>query len=65
MNLPNDDAYKERKLSFEWEAPFRHQRIDEILSKQNRVSIEHSMRLQNDVIAIPGRRLLVLLRPLS
>jgi penicillin amidase len=65
MNLPNDYAYKERKLSFEWEAPFRHQRIDEVLSKQNRVSIEDSMRLQNDVTAIPGRRLLVLLRPLS
>jgi penicillin amidase len=60
MNLPNDYFYKERKLSFEWEAPFRHQRIDEVLSKQNRVSIEDSMRLQNDVTAIPARMLLVL-----
>jgi penicillin amidase len=65
MNLPADYPYKDRKLSFEWEAPFRHQRIDEVLSKLNRVSIEDSLQLQNDVISIPARRLLALLKPLS
>ncbi len=65
MNLPPDYPYKERKLGFEWGSPFRHQRIDEVLSKLNRVSIEDSMRLQNDVVSIPARRLVALLEPLS
>lgn len=65
MNLPPDYPYKDRKLGFEWSSPFRHQRIDEVLAKLNRVSIEDSMRLQNDVISIPARRLVALLQPLS
>jgi penicillin G amidase len=65
MNLPPDYPYKERKLGFDWILPFRHQRIDEVLSKLNRVSIEDSIQLQNDVVSIPARRLLALLRPLS
>jgi penicillin G amidase len=65
MNLPPEYPYKERKLGFEWGSPFRHQRIDEVLSKLERVSIEDSMRLQNDVISIPARRLVALLQPMS
>lgn len=65
MNLPADYPYRERKLGFEWSSPFRHQRIDEVLSKLDRVSIDDSMRLQNDVVSIPARRLVVLLQPLS
>jgi penicillin amidase len=65
MNLPLDYPYKERKLGFEWSPPFRHQRIDEILSKANRISMEDSMSLQNDVVSIPARRLVALLRPLK
>jgi len=64
MNLPPDYPNKERKLGFEWAAPFRHQRIDEVLSKQDRISIEDSMALQNDVVSIPARRLVSLLRSL-
>ena len=65
MNLPSDYPYKDRKLGFEWGTPFRHQRIDEVLSKLNVVSIEDSMQLQNDVVAIPARRLMALLQRLS
>ena len=64
MNLPPDYPYKERKLGFEWSPPFRHQRIDEVLSSRNRVSIEDSMALQNDVLSIPARRLVALLKSL-
>jgi penicillin amidase len=53
MNLPPDYSYKERKLGFEWSPPFRHQRIEEILSKANRVAMEDSMSLQNDVVSSP------------
>jgi penicillin G amidase len=65
MNLPPDYPYKDRKLGFEWAVPYRHQRIDEVLSKLNRASIEDMMHLQNDVVSIPARRLLALLQPLS
>ena len=65
MNLPPDYPYKDRKLGFEWATPFRHQRIDEVLSRLNKVSIENSMQLQNDVVSIPARRLIALLQPLS
>jgi penicillin amidase len=65
MNLPPDYPYKERKLGFEWSPPFRHQRIEEVLSKANRISVEDSMSLQNDVVSIPARRLVALLRPLK
>lgn len=64
MNLPLDYPYKERRLGFEWSPPFRHQRIDEVLSRINRLSIEDSMALQNDVVSIPARRLVSLLQSL-
>ncbi len=64
MNLPTDYPYKERKLGFEWASPFRHQRIDEVLSSLPHISIEDSMQLQNDVLSLAARRLIALLRPL-
>ena len=62
MNLPPGYPYRERKLGFEWSPPFRHQCIEEVLSTGKRISIEDSMALQNDVVSIPARRLLVLLQ---
>jgi penicillin amidase len=64
MNLPPDYPYRERKLGFEWSPPFRHQRIDDVLSSHERISIEDSMALQNDVVSIPARRLILLLKSL-
>lgn len=65
MNLPSDYPYKDCKLGFEWGVPFRHQRIDEVLSKLNKVSIEDTMQLQTDVVSIPARHLIALLQPLA
>jgi penicillin amidase len=65
MNLPAEYPYKERKLAFEWGVPFRHQRIVEVLSGNHQISIEDSMKLQNDVVSIPARRLVALLQGLS
>jgi len=65
MNIPADYPYKERKLGFEWVNGSRHQRISEVLMKLNKVTIEDSMRLQNDEVSIPARRLVALLQPLS
>jgi penicillin G amidase len=65
MNLPADYPYKERKLGFEWTNGSRHARIDEVLKSLPKVSIEDSMKLQNDVMSIPARRLVALLAPLN
>jgi penicillin G amidase len=64
MNLPADYPYQERKLGFEWTNGSRHARIDEVLKSLPKVSIEDSMKLQNDVTSIPARRLVALLAPL-
>jgi penicillin amidase len=65
MNLPAGYLYKDRKLGFEWTNASRHQRIDEVMSTAGKLSIEDSMRLQNDQVSIPARRLVALLKPLS
>ncbi len=65
MNLPADYPYKERKLGFEWTNGSRHARIDEVLKTLSRVTIDDSMRLQNDVVSIPARRLVALLAALN
>jgi len=64
MNLPAGYPYKERKLGFEWTNGSRHARIEEVLAATPKVSIEDSMRLQNDDLAIPARRLVKLVQPL-
>jgi penicillin amidase len=65
MNLPADYPWRERKLGFEWANRSRHERIEEVLKSLPKVSVEDSMRLQNDVTSIPARRLLVLLSRLT
>ncbi|MGA2213358.1 MAG: penicillin acylase family protein [Bryobacteraceae bacterium] len=65
MDLPPGYPYQRRKLSFEWTNGSRHARIDEVLKSLPKVSIEDSMRLQNDVTSIPARRLVALLAPLT
>jgi penicillin G amidase len=65
MNLPADYPYRERKLGFEWTNSSRHARIDEVLKGSSKVTIEDSMRLQNDVTSIPARRLVALLATLN
>ena len=64
-NIPAGYPARDRKLGFEWTNPSRHQRVHEVLGALPRVSLEDSERLQNDVLSIPDRRLLMLLAPLS
>jgi len=62
QNLPEDYPYRERKLGFEWAPAARWQRVAETLNSLPKVSIEDSMRLQNDLLSIPARRLQAVLR---
>ena len=65
MNLPADYPYKERKLGFEWTNSSRHERLVEMMQQKAKMSIEDSMRMQNDYLSIPARRLVALLKPLA
>ena len=64
QNLPVTYPYRERKLGFEWSPGSRYQRVAEMLTGLPKVSIEDSMRMQNDVLSIPARRLQVVLKGL-
>jgi penicillin G amidase len=65
MNLPKGYPYQQRKLGFEWANGSRHARIDAVLGSRRKVTIEDSMKLQNDITSIPALRLVALLAPLS
>jgi penicillin amidase len=65
MNLPADYPWQERRLGFEWVNSSRHERIEEVLKSLSKVSIEDSMKLQNDITSIPARRLVRVLASLS
>jgi penicillin amidase len=62
MNLPADFPHR---VGFEWVNGSRYDRIAEVLGAVGKVSLEDSMRLQNDVYSVPGRRLARLLAPLQ
>jgi penicillin amidase len=64
-NIPADFPAVERKLGFEWFNPARHQRVHEVLGRLDRISLEDSERLQNDVVSIPARRIVALLASLK
>jgi len=65
MNLPEDYPYKEAKLGFEWPHYARARRLAEVLSAAPKMGIEDNLRLQNDLVSIPARRVIALLRPLQ
>ena len=55
------DGYQ-HQLSYEWALPFRHDRIEEMLSEPKKFSIEDFERMQQDVTSIPARRFQQVLR---
>ena len=61
MNLPNDFEYEKYKLGFEWSAPFRYQRIKEVMESNEKIGIEDSLKLQTDYTTVPGKRITNLL----
>ena len=65
MNLPPDYPVDERRIGFEWSDPARWQRIAEVLSANNRMTLADSMDLQNDDTSMQARRLIKLLQPLT
>ncbi|MCC6590720.1 MAG: penicillin acylase family protein [Bryobacterales bacterium] len=44
------------QLAYEWAAPFRFGRIDEVLKAKEKFSLEDLQQLQQDVLSLPARR---------
>ncbi|WP_245634180.1 penicillin acylase family protein [Halalkalicoccus paucihalophilus] len=58
FNLPDDYSVDDPPIGFEWVAPYRYQRIAEVLSEfdeENKHSLEDSTDLQTDFLSIPIR----------
>jgi len=49
------------EINFEWAAPFRFHRIEEVLQKGGRFTVEDFERLQHDETSLPARELVPLL----
>jgi penicillin amidase len=58
MNLPADYPIAERRIGFEWSAPWRYQRLWEVLESQPSHSVQDSLDLQRDYQSVLARRVL-------
>jgi penicillin G amidase len=63
MNLPVDYPIDARRVGFEWTAPWRARRIDEVLSKQPRHTLADSLALQRDYTSLLAREVIARLPP--
>ena len=56
MNLPDDYPIAERRIGFEWSAPWRARRINEVLEQQPHHSFADSLALQRDYTSLFAQR---------
>jgi penicillin amidase len=60
-----DERYTHRRaIGWTWAAPYRGDRVDEVLASGRRFTLMDMMRLQHDELSIPARTLVPLLRSL-
>ena len=60
-----DERYPHRRaIGWTWAAPYRGDRVDEVLASGRRFTLMDMMRLQHDELSIPARTLVPLLRAL-
>jgi penicillin amidase len=52
----------DKQLGYEWAAPFRYQRLREMLSEGKKFSVADFERMQQDVTSLPARRFQAILR---
>ena len=55
------DGYS-RELGFDWSAPYRFERVREVLERGGKFSVEDFKLLQHDETSLPARQLLAMLR---
>jgi penicillin G amidase len=63
MNLP-PDLPPERVIAYDWYAPYRRQRIEEVLTAHPAMSARDCVRLQTDYVSLPARRIVARARAL-
>jgi penicillin amidase len=61
-NMPDDHPIA---VTYDWYAPFRHQRIVEELGSRTGWTVDDCVRLQTDYVSLPARRILPLLNGLT
>lgn len=61
MNLPADYPIDQYRVGFEWSAPYRYQRLWEVLEAQPKHSLADSSALQRDYHSILARRAITLI----
>ncbi len=61
MNLPADYPIAERRIGFEWSAPWRYRRLWEVLSDQPEHGLTDSHDLQRDYHSVLARKVIDLL----
>lgn len=52
-------------LGFDWSAPYRFERINEVLEQRGKFTVEDFKRLQHDEMSLPARELIKMLRNMS
>ena len=65
MNLPEGYPHEEKKIGFEWYAPFRKERIAEVLGGSSGLTVADMVKLQTDYLSGPARRILTCLKGLE
>ena len=58
------DGY-DRELGFDWSAPYRFERVDEVLASGGKFDVEDFKLLQHDETSIPARQLVAMLQESS
>lgn len=61
MNLPQDYP-PDRTITHDWYAPYRKQRIDEVLTTRSDFTVDDMAGLHTDTVSIPARRIIERLR---
>ncbi len=56
MNLPADYPIAERRIGFEWSAPWRYRRLWEVLERQDSHTLRDSLALQRDYHSVLARQ---------
>ncbi|MDD7941608.1 penicillin acylase family protein [Actinomycetospora lutea] len=63
-NLP-DDFPRDRHITYDWYAPSRRNRLDEVLAEVTDATPESMVALQSDFLSVPARRILERVRGVS
>lgn len=61
MNLPPIGDWDAVPVSYEWYAPYRMHRIEEVLTSDEAFTLAAAARLQNDYVSVPARTICALL----